>query len=156
QPAFAKSKLRAAFLVQDGREGRMNELQQTEKRIVSAYERIKRQRQLLARLSKHRRGAALLPLAEELLGILQVTCKQFRVHRKLIQYRQSRYGQCPGWSEYPHCPHRRPFCVARQRRMMARFASTTIGTVRPSVPNRRPHLHDRPSSSGVLKMEAPR
>src|SRR5262249_16714094 len=59
QPAFAKSKLRAAFLVQDGREVRMNELQQTEKRIVSAYERIKRQRQLLARLSKHRRGAAL-------------------------------------------------------------------------------------------------
>ena len=65
--------------------GRMNELQLTEKHIVSAYERIQRQRQLIAHLRKHRRTAPLIEPAMELLGLMQSVCKEYRVHRKFIQ-----------------------------------------------------------------------
>ena len=67
----------------------MNELQQTEKRIVSAYERIQKQRELIRRLGRHRRNARLIASAEELLGVMQDICKQLRLRRKFIQHRRS-------------------------------------------------------------------
>jgi len=64
----------------------MNELQQTEKHIVSAYERIQKQRELIRRLGRHHRNAPLMASAQELLGLMQDICKQFRVRRKFIQH----------------------------------------------------------------------
>jgi len=68
----------------------MNKLQQTEKHIVSAYERIRRQRELIRRLGRHGRNAPLIRPAEELLGLMQAICKEMRLHRKFIQHRQAR------------------------------------------------------------------
>src|SRR5262249_8583592 len=63
----------------------MNELQCAERHIVSAYERIQRQRQLIGRLSRHSKSARLKEPAEELLGIMQDICKEYRRRRKFIQ-----------------------------------------------------------------------
>src|SRR5262249_21809584 len=52
-------------------DGRMDELQQTEKHIVAAYERIQRLRHLIAHFRKHRRTAPLVEPAEELLALMQ-------------------------------------------------------------------------------------
>jgi hypothetical protein len=61
------------------------DLESVEKHIVSAYERIERQRRLLQRLQKHGRYAGEVYKAKELLGVMQAICKQFRVNRRLVQ-----------------------------------------------------------------------
>ena len=68
----------------------MDRLQWTENHIVSAYERIQRQRQLIAHLRKHQRTAPLVHPAEELVGLMQSICKEYRRHRKYIQRLKSR------------------------------------------------------------------
>src|SRR5262249_44021159 len=63
----------------------INDLQWAERHIVSAYERIQRQRQLIGRLGRHSRSARLKEPAEELLGIMQDICREYRLRRKFIQ-----------------------------------------------------------------------
>jgi len=60
-------------------------LKLAEKHIVSAYECIRRQRLLIRHLRMHRRHAAEVPRAIELLGVMEAICKQFRVHRRIVQ-----------------------------------------------------------------------
>jgi hypothetical protein len=62
-----------------------DDLKLSERHIVSAYERIDRQRQLIRRLRRHRRHPSEVSDACELLRVMEAICKQFRVHRRIIQ-----------------------------------------------------------------------
>jgi len=57
-----------------------------ESHIVSAYARIQRQRNLIHRMRKHGRYATEVYKAKELLGVMEAICKQFRVHRRIVQH----------------------------------------------------------------------
>src|SRR5262245_51820826 len=60
-------------------------LARVESHIRAAYERIARQRRLIERMRKHQRHRSQMSIAEEFLGIMETLCKNYRVHRRLIQ-----------------------------------------------------------------------